>query len=115
MVHADGHPRKRRNTSHANFVAGSGRGIISVPNASEIQITETAPIETEQEIEVCQEVSKEQISEEDTPTDEIFYILVRSIDISEVIISNLCSKEHVSYGFSTMLNEFSNMIDKKFS
>ena len=51
--------------------------------------------------------------EKETPTKDAFYMLLRSTDISDLITSNLCSKEYVSYGISTMLNDFSIIIGKQ--
>ena len=46
-------------------------------------------------------------------TDDMFYMILNSKQLSDLITSNLCSKEHVSHGFSTMLNFYTEFIAKK--
>ena len=77
------------------------------------EIHEDVTNNSEEESKACEvEIDAEKL-EKETSTEDAFYMLLRSTDISDLITSNLCSKEYVSYGISTMLNEFSITIGKQ--
>ena len=86
-----------------------------IPSILKIQIPDNVTNTTQEESNVCEDESKVEMIEKDTATDDVFYMLLRSTDITDLITSNLCSKEYVSYGISTMINEFAVMIGEKFS
>ena len=122
-----GRPTKRRrnggrraNVSLGNNRADSDRENVPDPIDIQIQISDDVTNETEEESKVCEEESKAceveidaEKLEKETPTNDAFYMLLRSTDLTDLISSNFCSKEYVSYGISTMLNDFSIIIGKQ--
>ena len=106
-----GRPAKKRQRLGCH--SGSGRGNKSDPVPVQIQICEPVTIVNEGEKKYCEEKDEDVFDTNEKPIDDMFYMLLYSTDLADLISSNLCSKDHVAFGFSTMLNEFTDMISKK--
>ena len=124
MVFTIGHGRstkrrrnggRRPNVSLGNNQADSDRENVPDPIEIQIQIPDNFTNSTQEESKVCEDESRVEMIEKETAADDVFYMLLRSTDIADLLTSNLCSKEYVSYGISTMINEFAVMIGEKFS
>ena len=74
------------------------------------ETTETVNYDTDEERRFSTEKN---LSDDDTVKENMFYLILNSKQLSDLITSNLCSKEHVSHGFSTMLNFYTEFISKK--
>ena len=104
---------RRTDVSLGNIQADIDRENGSDPIDIQIQIPDDVTNNTEEENKVCEDEINVEIIEKETSTDDVSYMLLRSTDITDLITSNLCSKEYVSYGISTMLNEFTILIGKQ--
>ena len=111
-----GRPPKKRQRLGRLSCRGRGKKTESDPIPVQIQICEPVTIVNEGEKKDCEEKDEDVFdTSNENPIDDMFYMLLHSTDLANKISSNLCSKDHVSFGFSTMLNEFSDMITKKLS
>ena len=80
---------------------------VTDPNQIQNETTETVNYDTDEKRRFRTE---ENLSDDDTVKEDMFYMILNSKQLSDLITSNLCSKEHVSHGFSTMLNLYTEFI-----